>query len=172
MLVIRFRRTGKKGQPYFRIVITDQRKSVYSPYIEMIGHYDPRTKALVLNKEKALEWMGKGAKPSNSVAKLLKQEEVKHKSVVVKKFRKVSKKELEAQKAEHEAEKAQEQAEKEAAKEAFEEKLEAEQAEKEAEKAAESAEPTESAESTESNESTPNESSESQTEDAANQNEQ
>jgi len=133
MLVIRLTRTGKKGQPNYRIVVTDSRKSVYSPYVANIGHYDPRTKTVVLNKEEALDWMNKGAKPSNTVAKILEKEGVKHKSIVIKKFRAVSKKELEAQKAAEEVEKAKEQAEKEAAKEAFETKVEEEKKEHEGE---------------------------------------
>lgn len=128
MLIIRLRRTGKRGQPSYRIVVTDQRKSVYSPYIEMLGHYDPQTKVIVLNKEKAETWMEKGAKPSNTVAKIFEKQGLKHKSIVIKKFRAVSKKELEAQKAQEEAERAKEQAAKEAAKAAFEEKIEAEKA--------------------------------------------
>ena len=129
MLVIRLRRTGKKGQPSYRIVVADQRKSVYSPYIEMLGTYNPNTKKIILNKEKALDWMNKGAKPSNTIAKILEKEGVKHNSVVIKKFRAVSKKELESQKAADEAQKAKVQAEKEAAKEAFEAKIEEEKKE-------------------------------------------
>lgn len=129
MLVIRLRRTGKKHQPTYRIVIADQRKSVYSSYIEMIGQYNPKTKQIVLNKEKAIEWMKKGAKPTNTVAKIFLKEKIEHKSIVVKKFRAISKKELEKQKAQEEAEKEKEQAEKEAAKAAFEEQVEAEKAE-------------------------------------------
>ena len=126
MLVIRLRRTGKKGQPNYRIVVADQRKAVTSPYVEMIGNYDPRTKALVLDQEKALAWMAKGAQPSNTVSKLFKKEKMEHKSIVVKQYRAISKKELERIKAEEEVEKAKEQAEKEAAKEAFDAQVEAE----------------------------------------------
>lgn len=133
MLVIRLRRTGKKGQPNYRIVVTDQRKSVYSPYIENLGIYDPRAKEIKLDKEKTAEWMNKGAKPSNTIAKLLEKEGLKHKSIVIKKYRAISKKELEKQKVAEEAEKAKEQAEKEAAKEAFEAQVEAEKKENPAE---------------------------------------
>lgn len=129
MLAIRLRRTGKKGQPSYRIVVTDERNSVYGNYIEMLGHYNPETKAVVLDKEKALEWMTKGAKPSNTVAKIFTKEGIKHNSIVIKKYRAVSKKELEAQKAEEEKEKAEEAAKKEAAKAAFEEQVEQEKAE-------------------------------------------
>lgn len=133
MLVIRLRRTGKKHEPTYRIVVTDQRKSVYSPYIEMLGTFNPKTKQLVLNKEKATEWMNKGAKPSDTVAKIFTREEMKHNSIVVKKYRAISKKELEKQKAEEEVEKAKEQAEKEAAKEAFDAQVEQEKKEAPAE---------------------------------------
>lgn len=133
MIVIRLRRTGKKHEPTYRIVATDQRKSVYSPYLEMLGTYNPKTKAIVLDKEKTLEWLKKGAQPSNTVAKILIKEGLKHNSIVVKQYRAISKKELEKQKVVEEAEKEKEQAEKEAAKEAFEEKVEAEKAEKPAE---------------------------------------
>lgn len=128
MLVIRLRRQGKKHQPTYRIVVADQRKSVSSPYIEMLGHYNPKTKEVVLNKEPVLEWLKKGAKPTNTVAKILTKQGLKHNSIVIQKFRAVSKKELEAQKAQEEVEKEKEQAEKEAAKAAFEEKVEAEKA--------------------------------------------
>jgi small subunit ribosomal protein S16 len=133
MLVIRLTRTGKKGQPNYRIVVTDQRKSVYSPYVANIGHYDPRTKKVVLDNTQAIDWLNKGAKPSNTVAKILEKEGLKHKSIVIKKFKAISKKELETQKAAEEAQKAKEQAEKEAAKEAFEAKVEEEKKEHAAE---------------------------------------
>lgn len=129
MLVIRLTRTGKKGQPSYRIVVADSRKAVSSPYIEMIGQYEPKTKNIVLNTEKAIDWMNKGAQPSNTVAKLLTREKLEHKSIVVKKYRAISKKELERVKAEEEVEKAKEQAEKEAAKEAFDAQVEAEKEE-------------------------------------------
>jgi len=128
MVIIRLRRTGKKNDPTYRIVVTDQRKSVYSPYIDILGNYDPGTKKIVLDKVKALAWMNKGAKPTNTVSKLFEKEGIKHKLIVIKKFRAVSKEELEAQKTKEEAEKAKAQAEKEAAKAAFEEKVEAEKA--------------------------------------------
>ena len=128
MLAIRLRRTGKKGQPSYRIVVADERASVYGKYIEMLGHYNPQTKAVVLDNQKALEWMKKGAKPSNTVAKLLQKQKVEHPSIVIKKYKAVSKAELEKQKAAEEKAKAEEAAKKEAAKAAFEEKVEAEKA--------------------------------------------
>lgn len=128
MLTIRLRRTGKKKKPLYRIVVTDSRTPVQGKYIAMIGHYNPFTKAVVLDTNIALDWMNKGAKPSNTVSKIFLKQDLKHKSIVVKKFRAVSKKELEAQKVREEAEKAKIQAEKEAAKMAFEQQVEAEKA--------------------------------------------
>ena len=128
MLIIRLTRTGKKHQPTYRIVVTDSRKAVYAPYVENLGTFNPKTKAVTLNKEGALEWMKKGAKPSNTVSKIFEREGLKHKSIVIKKYKAISKKALEAQKAQEEVEKAKEQAEKEAAKEAFEKEVEQEKA--------------------------------------------
>src|SRR4030043_1265191 len=128
MLTIRLRRTGKKHEPNYRIVVADNRKSVYAPYVENIGTFNPKTKNIVLNKEQALEWMGKGAQPSNTVSKIFEKEGLKHKSIKIKKFRAVSKTELEAQKKAEEAEKAKAQAEKEAALAAFEKQVEEEKA--------------------------------------------
>lgn len=126
MLIIRLRRTGKKHEPSYRIVVTDPKKSVYSPYVEMIGHFNPKTKETVLDKEKAVEWMNKGAKPTNTVSKIFKKEGLEHKHIIIKQFKAISKKELEKEKAVEEVEKVKEQAEKEVAKEAFEKQVEAE----------------------------------------------
>ncbi|MCL5406946.1 MAG: 30S ribosomal protein S16 [Patescibacteria group bacterium] len=128
MLTIRLRRTGKKKKPSYRIVVADNRAPIYGNYIEMIGTYDPFTKAIILDQKKALSFMDQGAKPTNTVSKIFQNQGLKHKSIVIKKFRAVSKKELEAQKAQEEAEKAKVQAEKEAAKVAFEQQVEAEKA--------------------------------------------
>ncbi len=128
MLTIRLRRTGKKKQPNYRIVVADNRAPIYGKYIEMVGHFNPRTKEIVLKKEEAIDWMNKGAKPTNTVGKIFKKENIKHKSIVIKKFRAISKKELEKQKEKEETEKAKIQAEKEKAKAAFEQQVEAEKA--------------------------------------------
>jgi len=108
MLRIRLRRGGKTHQPYYRIVIAQHSAPVKGKFIEVIGNYNPRSKELVLNKDKALNWMNKGAKPSNTVAKLFKKEGLKHKSIVIKMFKAKSKKELEAEKKEKEIQKTKE----------------------------------------------------------------
>lgn len=130
MLTIRLRRVGKKRQPIFRLVVADNHAPIYGKYLAMLGTYNPKTKALTLKKEEILSWLNKGAKPSNTASKLLQKENLKHKSIVVKKFRAIAKKDIETQKAQEEAEKTKLQAEKEAAKAAFEEKVEQEKSEK------------------------------------------
>lgn len=126
MLSIRLRRSGKKKQPRYRIVVADNRAPIYGKYREMIGHYNPFTKAIVLDNKKALDWLNKGAQPTNAVAKILTKSNIEHKSIVIKKFRAISKKELENQKAKEEAERIKIQADKEKAKVAFEQQVEAE----------------------------------------------
>lgn len=76
MLRIRFSRTGKVGQPSFRIVIAEHRSPVKGRYMEMLGHYMParKPKVIVVNKERVSYWISKGAIPSDSVASLLKKQ--------------------------------------------------------------------------------------------------
>lgn len=76
MLTIRFARTGKKHQAYFRIVVADKRKSVSAKFIEILGNYDPHAKKLSIDKEKLAAYLKNGAVPSNTVAKLLKLEKI------------------------------------------------------------------------------------------------
>ena len=71
---IRLTRIGSKKQPYYRIVVTDSRSPRDGKFIEKIGTYDPKTdpSTVVIDKDKAAEWIKKGAKPSNTVEKLFK----------------------------------------------------------------------------------------------------
>jgi small subunit ribosomal protein S16 len=71
---IRLTRTGSKKQPYYRIVVADSRSPRDGKFIEKIGTYDPKTdpSTVLIDKEKAAEWIKKGAKPSNTVEKLFK----------------------------------------------------------------------------------------------------
>lgn len=104
MLKMRFSRVGKKGYPIYRIVIQEHTLPTSGLSVARVGSYDPHTKKLVLDKDEALAWLKKGAQPSNSVAKLLKKEGVKHNSIVIKTFRAISKKELEEKRVEAERE--------------------------------------------------------------------
>lgn len=69
---IRLTRVGAKKQPCYRIVVTDSRSPRDGRFIENLGTYDPKTEPskIVLNKEKALDWLKKGAQPTGTVQKL------------------------------------------------------------------------------------------------------
>ena len=69
---IRLTRIGSKKQPYYRIVVADSRSPRDGKFIEKIGTYDPKTdpSTIVLDKDKAVDWIKKGARPSNTVQKL------------------------------------------------------------------------------------------------------
>jgi small subunit ribosomal protein S16 len=69
---IRLTRVGSKKQPYYRIVVADSKSPRDGRFIENIGTYDPKTEPsnIALDKEKALDWLKKGAQPSNTVKKI------------------------------------------------------------------------------------------------------
>ncbi len=73
MVVIRMRRAGSKKRPFFRVVVTDSRAARDSSFVEILGHYNPRTRpALVkIDRERVSYWIGKGAQPSDSVRTLI-----------------------------------------------------------------------------------------------------
>ena len=73
MVRIRLSRRGKKNRPFYRIVVTDKRTKRDGAPIEEIGTYDPLSKKLLINKDKAQEWIKKGAKPTDTVLSLLKK---------------------------------------------------------------------------------------------------
>jgi len=74
MVAIRLRRAGSKKRPFFRVVVTDSRAARDSSFVEILGHYNPRTKPAVVqvNTERVAFWMKQGAQPSNSVRTLIK----------------------------------------------------------------------------------------------------
>jgi len=69
---IRLTRIGSKKQPYYRIVVADSRSPRDGKFIEKIGTYDPKTdpSTITVDKDKAVDWIKKGARPSNTVQKL------------------------------------------------------------------------------------------------------
>ena len=76
MLRIRLRRTGKKKQPSYRVVVADQRSPRDGAFVEVIGHYNPRTspRTLVLEEDRVRYWLSKGAQPSDTMHRLLHDE--------------------------------------------------------------------------------------------------
>jgi small subunit ribosomal protein S16 len=73
MLAIRLRRTGSKKRPFFRVVVTDSRTARDSSFVEVLGHYNPRTKpeTLEVNHERLEYWLKAGAQPSDTVRTLV-----------------------------------------------------------------------------------------------------
>jgi small subunit ribosomal protein S16 len=71
---IRLTRVGAKKQPSYRVVVADARSARDSRAIETIGHYNPRTDPIEvqIDAEKASSWLAKGAQPSDTVARLLR----------------------------------------------------------------------------------------------------
>jgi len=70
---IRLQRFGKKGMPYYHIVIADGRAPRDGRFIEKIGTYNPLTSpaTIEINYEKALEWLHNGASPTDTVRAIL-----------------------------------------------------------------------------------------------------
>ena len=95
MLVVRLKRIGKKNKPAYRIVVAEHSSAVNGPFVEDLGFYNPHAKTFSIDKEAVTGWMNKGAKPSNTVARLLEKEKIKHKSIVVIKYNKAPKKKVE-----------------------------------------------------------------------------
>lgn len=85
-LKIRLARGGSKKRPFYRVVIADSRAPRDGRFIEKIGSYDPRLPKdsdarVQIDGEKAAEWIKKGAKPTDRVARFLSQIEVDGKPV-------------------------------------------------------------------------------------------
>ncbi|HTR63840.1 MAG TPA: 30S ribosomal protein S16 [Candidatus Binataceae bacterium] len=74
-LVIRLRRHGGKKRPFFRIVVADSRSPRDGRFVDQIGTYDPAfdPPRVTLKKEDTERWLKAGAKPSETVRKLIKR---------------------------------------------------------------------------------------------------
>ena len=71
---IRLARHGSKRKPFYRIVVADARSPRDGAFIERIGTYDPQAEpsAITVDEQKARDWIGKGAQPTDQVRNLLK----------------------------------------------------------------------------------------------------
>lgn len=83
---IRLQRYGKKHKPFYHIVIADGRAPRDGRFIETIGTYNPLTNPadIVLDFDKALDWLQKGAQPSDSVRAILSYKGVLYKNHLLK----------------------------------------------------------------------------------------
>jgi small subunit ribosomal protein S16 len=74
-VVIRLRRAGSRKRPFYHIVVADSRMRRDGRFIEMVGYYNPMLKpeAIEFSEERVTEWIQKGAKPSETVDRLIKR---------------------------------------------------------------------------------------------------
>ncbi len=72
---LRLMRMGKKKQPTYRVVAADSRSPRNGRFIEIVGTYEPREEPsrVLIDNDKAVAWLRKGAQPTDTVEKLLKQ---------------------------------------------------------------------------------------------------
>ena len=79
MVSIRLARGGAKKRPFYHIVVTDSRNRRDGRYVERIGFFNPIAAGaevgLQVDEERARYWMAQGARPSERVARLLKQQQ-------------------------------------------------------------------------------------------------
>ena len=70
---MRWTRLGDKKSPTYRIVVIDSRKARDGEYIDKVGHYNPTANPaeIVIDKEKAADWLAKGVQPTETVRALL-----------------------------------------------------------------------------------------------------
>ncbi len=73
---IRLKRMGAKKTPFYRIVVADARSPRDGRFIESIGYYDSTKQpaSVKIDGDKAVEWLGKGAQPTETVRSLLSKE--------------------------------------------------------------------------------------------------
>jgi len=70
---IRLKRMGAKKRPFYRVVVADSRSPRDGRFIEEIGYYDPlrQPAEIKIDEEKALQWLQRGAQPSDTACSLL-----------------------------------------------------------------------------------------------------
>jgi small subunit ribosomal protein S16 len=73
MVKIRLRRTGAKKKPHYRVVVADERSPRDGRFIEIVGHYNPRTDPVTfkIQEDRVLYWLSVGAQPTDPVKRLL-----------------------------------------------------------------------------------------------------
>jgi small subunit ribosomal protein S16 len=73
MLAIRLRRAGSKGRPFYRVVVTESKSARDGRFVEVLGHYNPRTKpeSFQVDRDRLAHWLKVGARPSDTVRTLV-----------------------------------------------------------------------------------------------------
>ncbi len=75
MVRIRLTRLGTHKRPFYRVIVADSRKARDGANIELIGHYDPlpENKAIKIDLDRVDYWLSVGARPSETVERLIKK---------------------------------------------------------------------------------------------------
>ncbi len=102
MLVIRLSRTGRKKQPYYRVVVAEKSAPIKGRLIEVLGHFNPRTKELKIDVERAKARVKDGAQPSETAEALLEKAGVLKREAITEKNRRPERKSKKEMKAEAE----------------------------------------------------------------------
>ncbi|MFA6308107.1 MAG: 30S ribosomal protein S16 [Patescibacteria group bacterium] len=74
MLAIRLQRIGRKKQPLYRVVVSENTKDMYGNHLEILGQYNPHSKEAILKADRIKYWVSKGAQVSASISNLLTKE--------------------------------------------------------------------------------------------------
>lgn len=73
MLIIRLSRTGRKNQPYYRILVQEKKRDTQGKYVEIVGNYNTHTDppTVVLKEDRIKYWLSKGAQTSATLHNIL-----------------------------------------------------------------------------------------------------
>ena len=89
MLMMRLQRVGRKNDPSYRILVVDKRTGPKSnKHVDHLGSYNPKLGQVIINKEKAKEWLSKGVQASDTIHNILVSQKIidaKNKNVLPKK---------------------------------------------------------------------------------------
>ncbi len=77
MLTIRLRRMGNRNRPFYRVVVSDSRKTPTASAVEEVGYYNPISSPpeVRIDADRVKHWVGVGARPSRTVQRLLRTQE-------------------------------------------------------------------------------------------------
>ncbi len=75
---MRLTRVGSKKNPIYRVVVADSRAKRDGKFIEIVGRYNPQTEpsTIEFDEDRVRDWLGKGAQPTGTVARLLKAKNI------------------------------------------------------------------------------------------------
>ena len=74
MVKMRLRRAGAKKQPFYRVIVADERSPRGGRFIDEVGYYNPLGNSEIkIDAEKAKDWLAKGVQPTDTVKALLKK---------------------------------------------------------------------------------------------------